>query len=229
MDNIKETINKLIENYKNNHTGKTYNFTTISENDFRELFFSIYKYQNNVDFILDGDNEIILKSFYSAICGKTYKSFSIKNRAYTKENNDFCGFLLVGKTGTGKSSIFRAFIELLRNIDFEIYLTDKPLKPKFAEINVSNYVEFYKKNINKTFTYIDDLGSENLINDYGVKANYYKDLIESIYLNKDNSFVFISTNLSFDEIKTRYSERVFSRIVEMCAIYALNKNDYRII
>lgn len=225
MDNIKE----IIENYKNIQVGKTYNFTTISEDEFLQLFNAIYKYQNNVNFILDEDNKQLLSSLYSSISGKTYKSFSIKNRDYTKENNDFSGFLLVGKTGTGKSSIFRAFIELLKNIDFEIFLSDKPQKPKFAEINLSNYVDFYKKNNNRTFIYIDDLGTENLINDYGIKANYYKDLIENLYLKKDNSFVFISTNLTFNDIKTRYSERVFSRIVEMCAIYALNKNDYRII
>lgn len=225
MDNIKE----IIENYKNIQVGKTYNFTTISEDEFLQLFNAIYKYQNNVDFILDDDNKQILSSLYSSICGKTYRSFSIKNRDYTKENNDFSGFLLVGRSGTGKSSIFRAFIELLKNIDFEIFISDKPQKPKFAEINLSNYVEFYKKNQNRTFIYIDDLGSESLINDYGIKANYYKDLIENLYLKKDNSFVFISTNLTFNDIKTRYSERVFSRIVEMCAIYALNKNDYRII
>lgn len=225
MDNIKE----IIENYKNIQVGKTYNFTTISEDEFLQLFNAIYKYQNNVNFILDEDNKQILSSLYSSISGKTYKSFSIKNRDYTKYNNDFKGFLLVGKSGTGKSSILRAFIELLKNIDFEIFLSDKPQKPKFAEINLSNYVDFYKKNSNRTFIYIDDLGTENLINDYGIKANYYKDLIENLYLKKDNSFVIISTNLTFNDIKTRYSERVFSRIVEMCAIYALNKNDYRII
>lgn len=225
MDNIKE----LIKKYDSEESSKLYSFTTLNEEEFTQLFKAIYKYQNNVDFILDNDNETILKSLYFSVRGMVYNSFSIKNRDYSKKNSDFKGFLLVGKTGSGKSSIFRAFIELLLNIDFSIYLNDKPQKPKFSEINISNYIDFYKKKQNRTFIYIDDLGSENLINDYGIKENFYKDLIENLYINKNNTFLFISTNLTFDEIKNRYSDRVFSRIAEMCAIYALNKTDYRII
>lgn len=66
---------------------------------------------------------------------------------------------------------------------------------------------------NKTI-YLDDVGTEpEIVNHYGTKINFFKNFIETYYLNKKSfNKLIISTNSSFKEIEEKYGFRVRSRL-----------------
>ncbi len=70
---------------------------------------------------------------------------------------------------------------------------------------------------------IDDLGTE-LANSFTSSQLYY--LIEERHLNRKS--VIISTNLSFKELRDRYSERIFSRFTGYYNFYMIAGDDIRI-
>lgn len=62
--------------------------------------------------------------------------------------------------------------------------------------------------------YLDDVGTEpEIVNHYGTKINFFKNFIETYYLNKKSfNKLIISTNSSFKEIEEKYGFRVRSRL-----------------
>jgi DNA replication protein DnaC len=76
--------------------------------------------------------------------------------------------------------------------------------------------------------YLDDVGSEETVNHYGSKINWFKEFLESYYLNStDFSRLIISTNCNFDQIQEKYEFRVRSRMKEMFNIIDVKGKDLR--
>jgi len=76
--------------------------------------------------------------------------------------------------------------------------------------------------------YLDDVGSEETVNHYGSKINWFKEFLESYYLNStDFSRLIISTNCNFDQIQEKYGFRVRSRMKEMFNIIDVQGKDLR--
>jgi DNA replication protein DnaC len=76
--------------------------------------------------------------------------------------------------------------------------------------------------------YLDDVGSEETVNHYGSKINWFKEFLESYYLNStDFSRLILSTNCNFDQIQEKYGFRVRSRMKEMFNIIDVKGKDLR--
>lgn len=179
-----------------------------------ELFYSVIVNRLNQlvnNYIIDDDNKSLIKevSMYSTREGKY-------------SNDIHKGFLIMGGTGTGKTKIANAFIDVLRKF-FMINIAFTP-SYKFVE----DFTKFqYEGLVNKTrnLKFIDDLGSENLFNNYGVTTNV---LLEFVYRAYDaKSKCFATTNLDPASLKKFYGERGYSRMVEMFYFFTLKGNDKR--
>ena len=86
----------------------------------------------------------------------------------------------------------------------------------------------YKALKSVTCLFIDDLGfngESEMVNDYGVKARPIEDIIEYRY---DRQLMTVcTTNLTAGEIRTKYGERIYSRICESFSMVAVAGTDYR--
>jgi hypothetical protein len=112
-------------------------------------------------------------------------------------------------------------------------LKDNLIKP----INIYSMIDITKEisnegNFNVDYSkivYLDDVGSEDLnVKHYGTDVNFFKNFIESYYLNS-NRFdrLIVSTNNNFSEIENRYGFRVKSRIKDMFNVVDVTGKDLR--
>ena len=109
-----------------------------------------------------------------------------------------------------------------------VYLTSLQLfdileKNKFNKYDISTSNEQISYILNCDLLIIDDLGTE-LVNSFTSSQLYY--FIEERHLNQKSTI--ISTNLSFKELRDRYSERIFSRFTGYYNFYMFIGDDIRI-
>lgn len=167
------------------------------------------------------------------------KKMDVSNPSITK-GNFVCGNFGCGKTwlmllfGRNKKQSF----DVVRSKQIaDAYLTsdDKKipemfLKPFDAQDQKHNrgYVSseiFYQRYIGLC---IDDLGSEEEKNNFGNKMNVVGDLIEQWYAGGYTGlFLHATTNLTADQLKNFYGERVISRMREIFNFIELPGNDRR--
>lgn len=141
------------------------------------------------------------------------------------------GLLLAGNVGTGKTRL----MDLFRRNNRQVYFTRHAKNNIVDEFNKSGgknkekeippeYLEPFKLSINDFTTFyqplaglcIDDIGSERIKKDYGNTYNVIGDLIDQRHLNKYYGlFLHGTTNLSADDLKIHYGERLLSRFNEM--------------
>ena len=137
--------------------------------------------------------------------------------------------LLYGPTGVGKTFITHCIAkELLDTSHTVVYLTSLQLfdmleKNKFQREESYAAYEKISYMLNSDLLIIDDLGTE-LSNSFTISQLYY--FIEERH-HKQKSTV-ISTNLSFSDMRERYSERVFSRFTGYYDFKQIIGNDIRI-
>ena len=142
-------------------------------------------------------------------------------------SSDFRNILFYGDTGVGKTFLSHCIAkELLERTFSVIYLTAAQLFDIFAK-------NAFEKNAEAEITYghiydcdlliIDDLGTE-LANSF-TTSQLFICLNERIIRAKSTV---ISTNLSLDDMKNIYSERVFSRITSHYTVLRLTGDDIRI-
>lgn len=177
--------------------------------DLQKLWTSDYVYKLMVwtceniykkKFILNDDNRHLVVS----IC------YFISNdkRFETELGFDFNkGLLVRGSVGLGKTFLFKCVaknkikpIKILSLID----ITDELRANGEFRINMGD---------NKIL-YLDDMGSEEpVVNFYGTKISYFKNLIESYYLKNQNfSGLVLSTNYGWQGVQELYGFRVKSRL-----------------
>jgi hypothetical protein len=130
------------------------------------------------------------------------------------------GLLVMGTSGLGKTKT----IEAVKNnplcpiaIYSLIEITERVRLNGFCEINTDR------------ITLLDDMGSETpSVKHYGTDVCWFKDFIESYYLNKRPfNRLIITTNIGGDEIQERYGYRVRSRMREMFNNITIKGDDLR--
>jgi hypothetical protein len=128
------------------------------------------------------------------------------------------GLLIRGISGIGKTYLVNC-------------VKDNKIKPIsiYSMIDISDEVREYGGFQAKgKVIYLDDVGSEETVNHYGSKINWFKEFLESYYLNStDFSRLIISTNCNFDQIQEKYGFRVRSRMKEMFNIIDVKGKDLR--
>ncbi|MDY4741864.1 MAG: ATP-binding protein [Lachnospira sp.] len=141
-------------------------------------------------------------------------------------DSSFSNLLFIGQTGVGKTflsnCIAKALMESCHSI---IYLTAGEF---FDSFKSDEYKSFGSSKFDTSFfiecdlLIIDDLGTERS-SDYSF-SNLFTVINERLLRRKS---VIISSNLSMPDIETRYSQRVFSRIVSAYSILRIFGDDIR--
>lgn len=141
------------------------------------------------------------------------------------------GLLICGSVGTGKTTMLKA---IFRMLDEHHYC----LKGNFyvglmgwsSAIELTNdYInhhDLFETDMYRLYLGIDDLGQEpENINAYGNIAHPVRDILLHRYEN--NRITIITTNLTPQDIKERYGERVADRMREMMQVITFNGQSYR--
>lgn len=144
-------------------------------------------------------------------------------------DDSYDNLLFYGPTGVGKTFITHCIAkELLDTAHTVVYLTSLQLfdmleKNKFHKDDPYTTNEQISYILNSDLLIIDDLGTE-LSNSFTVSQLYY--FIEERH-NGQRSTI-ISTNLSFSDLRERYSERIFSRFTGYYDFKQIVGSDIRI-
>ena len=149
---------------------------------------------------------------------------------YIKHFDDsYDNLIFYGPTGAGKTFMTHCIAkQLLDTSHTVVYLTSLQLFDILEE-NKFNRDDTYLSDeqiayiLNCELLIIDDLGTE-LVNSFTSSQLYY--LIEERHLNRRSTI--ISTNLSFHELRGRYSERIFSRFTGYYNFFMIIGDDIRI-
>ena len=145
---------------------------------------------------------------------------------------DFSGsspnLLLYGDVGIGKSFLTHCIAKKLLDTSHTVlYLTSLQLfdileRNKFRHEDISTSNEQIAYMLQSDLLIIDDLGAE-LVNGFTSSQLYY--FIEERHINHKSTI--ISTNLSFQELRDRYSERIFSRFIGFYHFFLIIGDDIR--
>lgn len=142
--------------------------------------------------------------------------------------NDYQNLLFYGTVGTGKSFLSGCVAgEVLKQERSVIYFSSAGLFDTLARYTFDNREKdtlytFYEDLYDCDLIIIDDLGTE-MTNSF-VASQLFSCLNER---NLRRKATIISTNLSLEELRDRYSDRVFSRIVSNYTLCKLTGPDIR--
>ena len=152
------------------------------------------------------------------------------------------GIIIFGNPGSGKSMLFRILKECVQSektveIDEGKLALEKQLfrrmsfhtcehMAKFFMLKGESELHRFGKDSVKNICF-DDLGAEELRNNFGNKKEVMVDLINERYdlFLSSGLLTHFTTNLSPDEIEDRYSKRIRSRLKHMCNIISLGTGE----
>ncbi len=152
------------------------------------------------------------------------------------------GIMIIGNPGSGKSLLFRIVKECLNTPKyrpyfryFSFYNCETPAKTymKDGDIGLEKYTKLGCEGLSGTMDNVclfDDLGSEEIKNNYGNKKEVMVDVIIERYekLLSNGLITHFTSNLTPEEIESRYSTRVRSRLRQMCNMIVMgSEKDYK--
>ena len=163
------------------------------------------------------------------------KETNAHNRAVYKKAEQVCldgklNMLLTGNTGSGKTYLLTACANLCAEQNKNVLLlTAYTLNSMFLEAHVSDFAThqaIVDNLVDLDVLLIDDLGTENVYKN--VTAEYFFAVLNERIARKKQTF--ISTNLTLTDIRERYDERIFSRLVDQSRTFVaeLTGSDKRI-
>ncbi len=117
------------------------------------------------------------------------------------ENNEGLGLFLYGNCGRGKTMLAKYIIPSIL-----IAKTRKVLRYYDIQDLKSNYDEIISK---KLFS-LDDVGTEEVILDYGNKKDAFCEIMDLV--EKKSKLIVITSNLTYDQLIARYGIRIMDRI-----------------
>ncbi|GAB1856836.1 ATPase [Flavobacteriaceae bacterium MHTCC 0001] len=183
-----------------------------------------YYRSKNRNFVVDDYN----KSFLDIFC----KYFAQDPAFETQHNAELRkGLFVYGSNGTGKTSCF----EIMQNVSktYNISQVWVPIVYTHKVVELFNLSETGKtdyviQNYSKGKCMFDDLGTEKEASNYG-KENLFERIMElryNQYLDKGTK-TFITSNLSFKEIKDKYGKRIEDRFYQMFNVLYLGGESRR--
>lgn len=189
-----------------------------SQSHIRELL-QRENFQTLSDKYYQGDD---LKRFHTAVKGS--KDF-VQNFIH-----DYRNLIFYGTVGTGKSFLSGCIAKELLDRGYScIYFSASALFDSIARLSFDHKERdamsiFSEDLYSCDLLIIDDLGTE-LTNSFVASALF--SLINERALRRKS--IIISTNLRLDEIRDRYTDRIYSRIVSSFDLYKLTGADIRIL
>ena len=132
------------------------------------------------------------------------------------------GLLLYGDCGRGKSIILTGVVPVLLAMkgchSLPIHADDfqKPYDFAAATAGYDPKMSNLDYLTRTAYPIIDELGVEPLVNDYGEKYEGFNRIINAAerYLRP----LFLSTNLTREQLRRRYGERTFDRLTRLCRV-----------
>lgn len=191
----------------------------------------------NILFEQSNMQEILTSSHFSDLSYEYYKGEDLQNfkKAVETSLNFIKNFtdseqniLFYGEVGTGKSFLSNCIAnEILKQGYSVVYFSATNL---FNVLSKSTYDQNNKEMLYKTYedlyncnlVIIDDLGTE--ISNSFTNSQLFSFINERLLHKKP---IIISTNLGLEEIKLRYSERIFSRLTSNFTFRKLSGPDIR--
>lgn len=203
----------------------------LSKENFENFSFDYYDNKT----ILPGQNMTNaaymegVKRFCEKFADKYFKINGSKNAVDTaSDENDRRNIIFSGNTGVGKTYLSNCIAKVLLDRYYSvIYLSAKELfealvKVKLEKSEDQKYLLLIEEVYESDMLIIDDLGTE-LSNHFTTTEFFH---IINRRVNTEKSTI-ISTNLSLDEMRDIYSERVTSRIRKSFMYIRLFGNDIR--
>lgn len=187
--------------------------------------------QSNLQELLQTEN-------FSALSYEYYKDTDLVNFKRAVETSfsfiknfedDYQNLLFFGDVGTGKTFLSNCIArEILRKGHSVIYFSAENLfsllsKYSFDTNNKEMLYKFHEDLYNCDLVIIDDLGTE-LSNSF-TNSQFFSFLNERHLRHKS---IIISTNLSLEELKNRYSERIVSRLTSSFIFRKITGPDIRL-
>lgn len=141
------------------------------------------------------------------------------------------GILLCGGCGNGKSTLLKAFQQLLNYLaipmydgqgDYGIQITDAKFVAHLARTDYSAFLRLSHKDM----LGVDDLGTEpQEVMDFGNVVTPVIDLLTKRY--DEQLFTIITTNLTPKQIRDHYGDRIADRLNEMVEKIVFTNGTYR--
>lgn len=198
---------------------------------FRQQELSLLYEQSNIEEMISKENFSTLS--YEYYRGEDLKRFedavNISKDFVRGFKNHYQNLLFYGTVGTGKSFLSGCIAkEILENGHSVIYFSSNGLfeslaRHSFDTKSKETLYNFNKDLYNCDLMIIDDLGTE--VTNSFVTSQLFGLLNER---NLRQKATIISTNLSLEELRDRYSDRIFSRITSNYTICKLTGPDIRI-
>ena len=148
----------------------------------------------------------------------------------TSESSKF-GILLCGECGNGKSTLLKAFQQLLNFLaipypdgqgNHGIHITDSKYVAYLGKTDYKAFIQLSQKNM----LGIDDLGTEpREVMDFGNVVTPVIDLLTKRY--DEQLFTIITTNLTPKQIREHYGDRIADRLNEMIEKIVFKNDSYR--
>lgn len=182
---------------------------------FRQAMTTLLYEQSNIREMLQSENfQTLSYEYYEGEHLSHFKNAVTTCRNFIKNfNSDYHNLFFYGTVGTGKSFLSGCIAkELIENGHSVIYFSAAGLfeilsKNIFDYKNKDNTVDSCENLSDCDLLIIDDLGTEFTKN---IAPSVLFSLLNERHLNKRSTL--ISTNLSLEDVRNRYSDRVFSRI-----------------
>lgn len=182
-------------------------------------------YQRKQTFFSFGKKEVLKPVFIE--CFRKYDN-TIKEFVWLPEydevldwmvDNEGRGLYLTGDCGRGKSTIILGVIKPLFKPCFKKKLHGFHATELVNEIH-SDFIKKYRWNYQKyfewKFSYIDELGVERMVNDFGEKFEAFNEIIN--IAEQDLNILILSSNLTGDQFLRRYGDRSVDRLKRLCRI-----------
>ena len=199
---------------------------------FRNQEIALLYEQSNIHNLISQENFSTLSYQYYQVedLERFEKAVNLSKNFVQKYEQDYHNLFFYGTVGTGKSFLSGCIArELLQAGHTVIYFSAMNLfetmaRYAFDEKSKETLYNFYDDLYNCDLVIIDDLGTE-LTNTF-VTSQLFACLNER-HLRKKATI--ISTNLSLEELHNRYSDRIFSRIVNQYDLCKLSGPDIRML
>lgn len=126
-------------------------------------------------------------------------------------DNEGKGLFMYGNCGRGKSVMINAIRTMFVAVGLQLPGFHASMLPNRSPVYDNWNFELYRK---WKCSYIDELGTERAVNDYGEKFEPFNEVIT--IAEQDLNILVISSNLTGDIFLKRYGDRAMDRIRRLC-------------